>query len=82
MSAQEIIHNISKTNNGGNLILKLDMAKAYDRLSWSFLIEVLNRFGFFAKWIDNIKRLIDIVWYSIIINGSRNDFFSSSQGLK
>lgn len=31
--AQEIIHNIKKPNEGGNVVIKLDMAKAYDRVS-------------------------------------------------
>lgn len=31
--AQEIIQNITKTNMGGNMFIKLDMAKAYDRMS-------------------------------------------------
>ncbi|XP_060198172.1 uncharacterized protein LOC132627088 [Lycium barbarum] len=46
MLTQEIVHGISKTNNGGNVVLKLDMAKAYDMLSWTFLQKVLNKFGF------------------------------------
>lgn len=44
MLAQEIVHNISKTNSGGNVVLKLDMAKAYDRLSWNFMKDVLRKF--------------------------------------
>ncbi|XP_075092299.1 uncharacterized protein LOC142172551 [Nicotiana tabacum] len=30
--AQEIIHKISDKNKGGNVVIKLDMAKAYDRI--------------------------------------------------
>ena len=30
MLAQEIIHHIKKPNIGSNVIIKLDMAKAYD----------------------------------------------------
>jgi len=40
--AQEIIQNISKTNKGGNVVLKLDMAKAYDRMYWHFVISVFD----------------------------------------
>jgi len=35
MLAQEIIHQIKKPNIGSNVVIKLDMAKAYDRVSWS-----------------------------------------------
>lgn len=34
MLAQEIIHTIKKTNIVRNVIIKLDMAKAYERVSW------------------------------------------------
>lgn len=82
MLTQAIIHGIDKENKGGNVVLKLDIAKAYDRLSWSFLIKVLNKFGFNNEWTDLIWRNISNVWYSIIINGTRHGFFTSTQGLK
>ncbi|XP_060202996.1 uncharacterized protein LOC132631439 [Lycium barbarum] len=82
MLTQEIIHGISKKNKGGNVVLKLDMAKSYDRLSWSFHTKVLNKFGFNDVWIDLIWRSIANAWYTIIINGTRQGFLKSSQGLK
>lgn len=35
--AQKIINDIKKPARGGNVVLKLDMAKAYDRVSMEFL---------------------------------------------
>ncbi|XP_060200827.1 uncharacterized protein LOC132629107 [Lycium barbarum] len=43
---------------------------------------VLDKFGFSKVWLEIIYNLISENWYSVIINGSRNGFFSSSQGLK
>lgn len=43
---QEIVQGINKRNLGGNIVIKLDMSKAYDRLSWSFLFAVLSSMGF------------------------------------
>ncbi|XP_075098066.1 uncharacterized protein LOC142175380 [Nicotiana tabacum] len=80
--AQEIAQNINKNNREGNMIIKLDMAKAYDRMSWNFFMSVVRNFGFSEEWIALIWGLVDEVWYSIIINGTRKGFFTSSQGLK
>ncbi|XP_055824484.1 uncharacterized protein LOC129893019 [Solanum dulcamara] len=82
MLAQEIIHQIKKPNVGGNVVIKLDMAKAYDRVSWSYICLILRRMGFGERFIDMVWRIMSHNWYSIIINGSRHGFFHSTRGLK
>ncbi|VFQ71253.1 unnamed protein product [Cuscuta campestris] len=44
--AQEAIHIIDKKVYGGNTIVKIDMAKAFDKMEWSFIEGILNSFGF------------------------------------
>ncbi|XP_055835240.1 uncharacterized protein LOC129903721 [Solanum dulcamara] len=82
MLAQEIIHQIKKPNVGGNVVIKLDMAKAYDRVSWSYICLVLRKMGFGEGFIDMVWRIMSHNWYSIIINGSRHGFFHFTRGLK
>ncbi|VFQ96003.1 unnamed protein product [Cuscuta campestris] len=65
-----------------DVILKLDMMKAYDRVSWYFLMSVLRRFGFSETWIDLVYWAISNIWYSVIINGIREGFFHSTRGLQ
>lgn len=36
--AQEMVHCINEKIRGGNVVLKLDMMKVYDRLDWGFFI--------------------------------------------
>lgn len=44
--AQELIRDLNRKATGGNLFLKLDMAKAYDRLEWRFLLRTMKAMGF------------------------------------
>ncbi|KAL2531763.1 Reverse transcriptase domain-containing protein [Abeliophyllum distichum] len=39
---QELLHTFDTKVRGGNVILKVDMAKAYDRMDWSFLISIME----------------------------------------
>ncbi|XP_059301818.1 uncharacterized protein LOC132053727 [Lycium ferocissimum] len=57
--AQEIIRDINLRAKLTNVVIKLDMAKAYDRLSWIFFTKVLRQFGFGEVLIDMkmMKRL-------------------------
>src|SRR4051812_46108911 len=58
---------LNKTR-GFNIIMKLDMSKAYDSISWLALIKILRKFGFNERTIDMIWRLISNYWYSVLIN--------------
>ena len=58
MLAQEIIHQIKKPNIGSNVVIKLDMAKAYDRVSWSYICLVIRKMGFDEVFIDMVWRIM------------------------
>lgn len=49
--------------------MKLDMAKAYDRASWFFLIKLKRKIGFYNVVVDFIGRLIYNNYYSILLYG-------------
>ncbi|WMV32822.1 hypothetical protein MTR67_026207 [Solanum verrucosum] len=82
MLAQEITHGIKKPNEGDNVVIKLDITKAYDRVSWPYTCLVLRRMGLGEMFIDLVWRTVSNNWYSVIINGVRHGFFYSTKGLK
>ena len=46
----EIIHSTANLNEKA-MFIKLDMAKGYDRMRWSFLRRILSSFGFAKECI-------------------------------
>ncbi|CAM8972466.1 unnamed protein product [Rhodiola kirilowii] len=63
-------------------MIKLDMSKAYDRVSWRFPLKVLRAFGFSHKWCDLIFRNISNIWYSTLWQGKPFGFFKSNRGVR
>jgi hypothetical protein len=64
------------------LLCKLDMEKAYDHVSWDFLLYMLKRCGFGQKWCAWIAFCISTASFSVLINGSPTGFFNSSRGVR
>lgn len=60
---QEIVTDIRKRDKPANIVIKLDMTKSYDRVSWLFLTKVMRKMGFSEKWMELIWRLITNNWY-------------------
>ncbi|XP_073022635.1 uncharacterized protein [Primulina eburnea] len=80
--AQELTHSITLPSRGGNVILKLDMAKAYDRVQWHFLFDVMRHFGFSERVVALVSACISHCHFSVNINGSLSGFFGSTRGLR
>jgi hypothetical protein len=43
---QELIHSL-KLNHTPGMLTKLDMSKAFNKISWQYIREILKAFGFF-----------------------------------
>ncbi|CAJ2636059.1 unnamed protein product [Trifolium pratense] len=72
MAAIEIIHYMKSKTKGkkGEVALKLDISKAYDRIDWEYLKDIMAKMGFSQQWIGWIMLCVETVDYSIIVNGN------------
>jgi hypothetical protein len=53
------------------LLLKLDISKAFDTVSWPFLLEVLQAWGFGDTWRRWIEQLLSTASSRILVNGQQ-----------
>lgn len=79
--AQEMVHRIHKKVRGKNILMKIDMEKAYDRVNWGFLLAVLKKLGFSDGWRNLVFNCISSPIFSIMLNGNTKGFFKPSRGL-
>ncbi|KAL2250200.1 UNVERIFIED_CONTAM: hypothetical protein Sindi_2493700, partial [Sesamum indicum] len=78
---QELVHSLESQRPEANVIFKLDMAKAYDRVNWDFFFQVLRLKGFPQRWIDLVANAVSNCWFSVLVNGEHAGFFHSTRGL-
>lgn len=50
------------------MAVKLDMIKAYERVEWQLIKEMLIRIGFDLAWISMIMKCVSSISYSVIVN--------------
>ncbi|GJR40046.1 RNA-directed DNA polymerase, eukaryota, reverse transcriptase zinc-binding domain protein [Tanacetum coccineum] len=62
--------------------LKIDTAKAYDTVNWSFLKQILIYFGFHERMFGWIMTCVTSAAFSVCVNGERHGYFKSGRGLR
>lgn len=62
--------------------MKLDMNKAYDRVEWPFLHDIMAKLGFRSRWIDLIMKCVTTVNYRTRVNGELSDLIKPERGLR
>lgn len=80
---QEAVHSLMKRKGRvGGMILKIDLHKAYDSVSWEFLEQVLVDFNFPRSLIKLIMFCVSANNLSVICNGEAQPFFAAQRGLR
>jgi ribonuclease HI/exonuclease III len=78
---QEAIHSSCQRKEKGMLI-KLDLANAFDRVRLNFLFAVMFKMGFHPHMVRWIKACIEGPWIAPLVNGRPAEFFQASRGLR
>lgn len=80
--ASEAFNLLDNTSFGGNVAIKVDVIKAFDTLSWDFLLQALKAFGFSHKFLNWISFILKSARLSVVVNGSLHGYFSCERGVQ
>ncbi|GJW34052.1 putative RNA-directed DNA polymerase [Tanacetum coccineum] len=64
------------------MLFKVDFEKAFDSLSWNFLLSIMEQMGFSSKWRNWILSCLNSSFASVLINGSPTMEFKLERGLR
>ena len=81
--AFEMMHhiNLKKTGAKGEMAIKLDMSKAYDKVEWACIDKIMEKLGFHPRWRSLMMQCISSVTYAVHINGKPSGHIIPSRGL-
>uniref|UniRef100_A0A803PJY6 Reverse transcriptase domain-containing protein n=1 Tax=Cannabis sativa TaxID=3483 RepID=A0A803PJY6_CANSA len=81
---QEIFHALSHRTSGkhGWMAIKLDMAKAFDRVEWNFIKQIMTKLNFPHRFINLVMACISTVSFSFSINQQVLGRVTPSRGIR
>jgi hypothetical protein len=80
--AQELVCNYHREKGAPRCTLKVYLMKAYDSVSWEFIIHCLHCFGAPQRFVGWVRECISSPSYSIALNGSLVGYFPGQKGLR
>nr|GEU89886.1 histidine kinase 3 [Tanacetum cinerariifolium] len=80
--AQELLRGYNRKNGPKRCAMQIDIHNAYDTVSWSFLAEILGKFGFHKKMVAWIMTCVRSTSFSICLNGDSHGFFIGGRRLR
>nr|XP_043625437.1 uncharacterized protein LOC122596855 [Erigeron canadensis] len=80
--AQELLRGYNRKGGPKRCSLKIDIAKAYDTVSWVFLETILTKFGFHKKMVSWIITCVTSSAFSVCVNGGIHGYFKAGRGLR
>ncbi|KAL3825323.1 hypothetical protein ACJIZ3_021352 [Penstemon smallii] len=79
--AYELAHYM-KRSSAEHMAVKLDMSKAYDRIEWVFVQQVMLRLGMDSRFVELIMLCVTTVTYSFVLNGGSFGFLTPERGIR
>lgn len=80
-SIQDVI-DFSRASNSPAILLALDFRKAFDSVSWQFILRAFEEFGFGDNFVSSIKTIFCNIQACIANSGFTSNYFAPSRGVR
>jgi hypothetical protein len=82
--AMETIHHMKckVREKVGEVVLKIDISKKYDKVDWRYLVNIMIKTGFCEKRVKWIHICLHSIQHSIMVNGESVGPIISGRGLR
>ena len=80
--ATELVQGFGSKNSSPRGLLKVDIRKAFDSVSWPFILQVFHAADFPDVFINWIRNCITTTSFSINVNGELCGYFNGGCGLR
>ena len=77
-----VIHHINKLNDKKNMIISIDVEKAFDKIQHPFMIKTLQKAGTEGTYLNIIKAIYNKPTANIILNGEKLIAFPLKSGTR
>ncbi|XP_049406369.1 uncharacterized protein LOC125870045 [Solanum stenotomum] len=78
----DLLRHYNRKNVSPRCLMKIDLKKAYDMVSWEFLEEVLTGFRFPEGFIKWIMMCVTTTMFYMKVNGENHGYFAGRRGLR
>ncbi|CAH9084953.1 unnamed protein product [Cuscuta europaea] len=80
--AQELVRRYNRKRISPRCMIKVDLRKAYDTISWDFLANVLKGLGYPVLFVGWIMECVTTASFSVSLNGILHGFFKGKRGIR
>lgn len=75
----EVVRGFKRSNHSPTVIMKIDLKKAYDSVSWEFIEKTIEKMNFPHQFIGWVMACITSPKFSVMVNGSPAGFFRAHE---
>jgi len=77
---QQMVKSLQRKKEA-HILLKLGISKAFDSVSWAFLLETLQHLGFGPRWRSILCLILSTASTRVLLNGEPGDYIHHRRGL-